>query len=239
MHPITECIVLAGGKGTRLQSVVQDKPKCLAEIAGKPFLHYLLQYLQMQEIERVVFSLGYLHEQVQAWVSNNISLYNLHHEFAVEADALGTGGAVKFALSYCDTDNVLIVNGDTMFDVDVHALGEFHHQSQADLTIALKPMFNFDRYGTVQIDELYEITEFTEKQAQQEGLINGGVYCITRAALLTLELPQKFGFEQDYLMKAKFHGHKLCGLVQDSYFIDIGIPEDFEKANAEFPQLFA
>ncbi|MFM2388095.1 MAG: hypothetical protein RL660_2852 [Bacteroidota bacterium] len=234
MSKVTECIILAGGKGTRLATVIADKPKCLADIAGLPFLHYLLRYLEAQGITRIVYSLGHLSEQVVAWVTEHSQIES---EFVVEKEPLGTGGAIVYALQHCVTDSVLVVNGDTMFSIDVQAMAEFHSAKACAMSMALKPLSNFDRYGTVKIDATKQITEFAEKQACESGLINGGVYIINRNALLAINFPQKFGFEQDYMVNAAEFNHQLYGYESDAYFIDIGIPEDYEIANTELPQL--
>lgn len=223
-----ECIVLAGGLGTRLRSVVADKPKCMAPLGEHPFLYYLLQYLHKQGIHHAVLSLGYLSEQVISWC-NSMEL-PLRVSFTVEPEPLGTGGGIIHALPALKGNEVFIVNGDTYFDVDLKAFNNFHQAHQSPLSLALKPMKQFDRYGSIQLDEEEQrITAFQEKQYCEEGLINGGIYRTSAGFLKSLALPEKFSFETAVLEPGVRAG-KLYGYISDTYFIDIGIPEDYEAA---------
>lgn len=232
-----DCIILAGGLGTRLRDVVVDKPKCLADINGKPFLHYLGQYLARFHFCKVVFAIGYKGDMVQDYVMNNRDAFPFAFDFAIEEEPLGTGGAILNALPYCDTDDFFVLNGDTFFDVDIDSMSYYQESRMADCTLALKPMSNADRYGLVQVDKESHITGFAEKTPGASGLINGGVYCIYRHSFLNIPFPKKFSFEKDYLEKM-ITERDMFGLVQDRYFIDIGIPSDYEKAQTEIPALF-
>lgn len=222
-----ECIVLAGGLGTRLRSVVADKPKCMAPLGEHPFLYYLLQYLHKQGINHVVLSLGYLSEQVINWC-NSITL-PLRVSFTVETEPLGTGGGIINALSAVKGNEIFIVNGDTYFDVDLASFNNFHQAHQSPLSLALKPMKQFDRYGSIQLDEHQQITRFHEKKYCEEGVINGGIYRTSAGFLQSLALPEKFSFEKEVLEPGAQAG-KLYGFISDTYFIDIGIPDDYEAA---------
>jgi D-glycero-alpha-D-manno-heptose 1-phosphate guanylyltransferase len=229
-----EVIILAGGLGTRLKSAVPTLPKCMAPIHGKPFLHYVMSYLQTQKIDRYVFALGYKSQSIEDWVLEHFSQLNI--AFSVEETPLGTGGAVQAALQYCNQDHVWVVNGDTLFTADLKAQREFHLQSNAFCTLALKSMQDFDRYGVVNQDAKGRILSFEEKKAYDQGLINGGVYLLDKNGYFRLHLPESHSFEKDYLEKV-VHGGKLFGMAHDAYFIDIGIPSDYEKAQHELPQL--
>lgn len=226
-----ECIILAGGFGTRLQSVVQDVPKCMAKIAGKPFLSYLLEYLSTQKFEHVILALGYKSEIVIDWLKEQKFQFEL--SYIIEDEPLGTGGAIKFAFEKVSSDKALVINGDTFYDIDSAQLYTFQQINDADIVIALKPMINFDRYGSVQINEQSRIVKFNEKQFCKEGLINGGIYLIKKAIFNKFDLPQKFSFEKD-ILESKINDITIYGDVQDTYFIDIGIPSDYEKANNDF-----
>lgn len=225
-----EVIILAGGLGTRLRSVVSDIPKCMAPVAGKPFLHYVIAHLQKQGVDKFIFALGYKHEMIEDWLKKEHPL--LFTQIAIEEEPLGTGGAIKLACSLATEKNVLVVNGDTLFSFDAKILKKFHKQNNADCTLSLKPMQNFNRYGVVELNEDGSIASFKEKQHYQGGLINAGVYALNVSKFLAEDLPQKFSFENDYL-EQYFNKRKMYGLVQDSYFIDIGIPEDYERAQEE------
>src|SRR5258706_6567248 len=141
-----ELIILAGGLGTRLRSVVSDLPKCMAPVNGKPFLSYVIDYFQQQGIEKFIYTLGYKHEIIIDYLSQ----FTAHHpslifQYSIEEEPLGTGGAIKQAFSYVTEKNVLVANGDTLFKVNTTTLVSFHSLNAADCTLALKPMKNFNR----------------------------------------------------------------------------------------------
>ena len=227
---IQEAIILAGGLGTRLRSAVPDLPKCMAPVSGKPFLSFVIDYLRMQGIQRIIFSLGYKSESIIDYL--NEAYPTLDYAYVVEDQPLGTGGAIHLALQQAKTDQVLVTNGDTLFKIKLDEMATFHQQQDADCTLALKPMQEFERYGVVAINDNGQITSFKEKQYYQQGFINGGVYLLNKKRFLQLSFPTVFSFEKDYLEKYT-DILKLCGSVQNGYFIDIGIPEDFEKAQSE------
>ncbi len=228
---IRECIVLAGGLGTRLRSVVADKPKCMAPVNDKPFLYYLLQYLIKQGITHVVLSLGYKSEQVIEWCQQ--AGLPIAFSYAIEAEPLGTGGAILNAVSHLKGNECFIVNGDTFFDVSLPAFHNFHQQVQSKLSLALKPMREFERYGSVQLDQDARITAFLEKKYCDEGLINGGVYLTSKQYLESLQLPTQFSFEKEVLEPEVKNG-QLYGFISETYFIDIGIPADYEQVQTDF-----
>ena len=229
-----EAIILAGGLGTRLRSVVSQLPKCMAPVAGKPFLHYVIKHLQTQGVEKFIFSIGYLSEAIENFLAKDYSF--LDYQLSVEEEPLGTGGAIYLACKKASTENVLAFNGDTLFTADINSLLNFHKKNNAECSLALKPMQQFDRYGVVQLDENNCISSFKEKKYYNSGLINGGAYVINKDKFLSRSFPEKFSFEKDYL-EALVNEKKFYGLEQDSYFIDIGIPEDFERAQKELAEL--
>ncbi len=226
---ISEAIILAGGLGTRLRSVVQDTPKCLAPVNGRPFLHYLITHLRRQGIEHLIFSLGYLGNQVEAYLA---SVPALSYTVVTEPEPLGTGGAIRLACTRAQETDLLVCNGDTLFQGDIRQLADFHRRHQAACTLALKPLQHFDRYGVVVTDAEGRVVSFREKQYYEQGLINAGVYVLNRPGLLSKPFPERFSFEKDYLEKEVAQG-RIFGLQQDAYFIDIGIPEDFNRAQEE------
>lgn len=227
---ITEVIILSGGLGTRLRKRVPDLPKTLAPVAGKPFINFIVENLKNQGIQKFYFSLGYMHKTIVESVTSNFP--EIDTEYIIEEEPLGTGGAIKNTLQYCKTDHVLVVNGDTMFQVNTFNLLKTHLDSKALCTLALKPMTHYNRYGTVVLSN-HQITAFKEKQYTEKGLINGGVYLINRNKFLSLPNEHKFSFETNFL-EARVQEGSLSGYVEDGYFIDIGIPEDYEKANIDF-----
>lgn len=228
-----DIIILAGGKGTRLQSVVNDVPKPMAPIASKPFLWYLLHFLKRGGAKRIILAVGYKKEIIRDFFGNEF--LGMALVYAIEDEPLGTGGAIAKALSYCETENVLVYNGDTFFDAAPQLLLDFHLEQKAALSIYLKPIENPDRYGTVTLTDKI-ISEFKEKQAGlTRGLINAGVYCINRNEL-NMPTSAVFSFEKDVLEPYATQ-KALYGLINDAYFIDIGIPEDYKKANDTFGEM--
>ena len=233
-----EVVILAGGLGTRLRSEVKDVPKCMAPVAGKPFLWYLLKDLnEYKEVTRVILSVGFLREFIFKWIEGVRREFSFAIEYAIEEKPLGTGGGIKLALNQTVTNNVIVLNGDTYFAVNLNELMTVHLQNPSAVTLALKPMSNFDRYGRVIIDESDKrIVEFKEKEHCKEGLVNGGVYVINKLEPIFEGLPEKFSFETTVL-ETQCRLGKLFGVVQNGYFIDIGIPSDYHRAEIELKDL--
>lgn len=227
---IKEAIILAGGFGTRLRDALPDLPKCMAPVNGRPFLFYIINYLRSQGIEKFIFSLGYKHEVIEAYLNDDF--ITLDYQCLIEREPLGTGGAILACCYKTSEQTVLVVNGDTIFKVDVERAFADHVKHESDCTLLLKTMENFDRYGVVELNDDNSIASFKEKQFYKSGLINGGVYILNTERFLAEELPGKFSFEKDYLEKY-FNTRKIYGTVQDEYFIDIGIPEDYFRAQQE------
>jgi len=225
-----EAIILAGGLGTRLRDTVPDLPKCMAPVAGRPFLFYVINQLRSQGIERFIFSLGFRSDSILSYLETEFN--TLDYTCCVEDQPLGTGGAIQVAAKLCNTDTVGIANGDTLYRADLVKAWELHKELNAECSLLLKPMKAFDRYGVVEIDPQNTITSFREKQFYEQGNINGGLYILNLPAFLSRGFPEKFSFETDYLEKY-YEGGKFAGIIDNGYFIDIGIPEDFSRAQAE------
>ena len=232
-----ECVVLAGGLGTRLRGVIGEQPKCMAPINSQPFLYYLMQYLETEGCTKLILSLGYKHEVVIEWIRQQN--YSFKIDWVIEDEPLGTGGGIKLALTAAQGEEVFILNGDTFFDVSLEEMLVYHQQlnGESEATLALKYMENFERYGTVTTDREKRITAFKEKQPMESGWINGGVYLVNRTAFLAKNFPEKFSFEKDYL-EAFITERRLFGFESGEYFIDIGVPEDYDKAQTDFKSLF-
>ena len=227
---IKEAIVLAGGLGTRLRAAVPDLPKCMAPVNGKPFLTYIIDYYSNCGIEKFIFSLGYKHELIVDWIKQQYPSINA--EYAIEKQPLGTGGAIQLAIKKARDKDLLILNGDTLFKVDMLSLASVHENNGSACTLALKPMKNFDRYGVVEINDEGLVMQFKEKKLYEHGLINGGVYLLNAGRFRQQQRPEAFSFEKDYLGRC-YSFMPMYGDVQDAYFIDIGIPEDFQKAQSD------
>ena len=225
-----EAIILAGGLGTRLRSAVPDLPKCMAPINGVPFISYLIDNLINEGVTNFIFSLGYKSELFISFLEEKLPMKN--YLIVIEDEPLGTGGAIKLACKKAKDENVIALNGDSLFKVNLKELMQFHLEKKSRCTLALKPMQNFERYGSVEIDAVQKINSFKEKQFITKGCINGGVYAIEVASFFHKSLDDKFSMEQDYLEKYSCEGN-FYGFVQEGYFIDIGIPEDFVRAQIE------
>ena len=225
-----EAIILAGGLGTRLRSAVPDLPKCMAPINGVPFISYLIDNLINEGVTKFIFSLGYKSEAFISLIEEKLPMKNF--TVVIEDEPLGTGGAIKLACKKAKEENVIALNGDSLFKVNLKELMQFHLEKKSNCTFALKPMQDFERYGSVEIDAVQKIISFKEKQFITKGCINGGVYAIEVASFLQKSLEDKFSMEQDYLEKYSGEGN-FYGFIQEGYFIDIGIPEDFVRAQIE------
>ena len=226
----SEAIILAGGFGTRLRDTINDIPKSLAPVNDRPFLSYIIDYLRMQGVQRFIFSLGYKWGEVEAFLHSHYP--TLDYTSVIEEEPLGTGGAIHLAMQKTTAENVVVTNGDTLFKINLRELSGFHNSKAAECTIALKPMEDFDRYGAVDINAEGQIVSFKEKQYYKQGYINGGTYIINRSQFLARSFPSKFSIEKDYLEKYSTEG-KIYGLPQYEYFIDIGIPVDYNKARED------
>jgi D-glycero-alpha-D-manno-heptose 1-phosphate guanylyltransferase len=231
-HKMTEAIILAGGFGTRLQTVVNDLPKPMANVADKPFLHYVVKQLIQQGIQRIVFSVGYKSEYIVDYFTNTD--FSIEMLFQKENEPLGTGGGIKYAMQACQSNDILVLNGDTYFDIDFSTLHTIYLEKKAKAALALRFVDNAGRYGQVKLNENSIITTFEEKNlsAIKAGCINGGTYILNKNYFIE-NTEIKFSIEKDFFEK-QVDQDILAGHVYDNYFIDIGIPEDYYKANEDF-----
>ncbi len=224
-----EAIILAGGKGTRLSTVVPNLPKPLAPIAGQPFLNYLLRQLGRQEIRKVYLSVGYLWERVRETYGNRFE--NIDLVYVVESSPLGTGGAVREALGQTNGSNIFVLNGDTFSDISLSNMGELHARNGGKLTMALSHVPNASRYGGVQVENGI-VTGFLEKGISGPGYINAGCYLLSRSIFDRTILPSTFSLESDFLIP-NLDSLRPMAFFSDGYFIDIGVPEDYARAEIE------
>lgn len=230
-----EAVILAGGFGTRLSHVVSDVPKPMAPVYGRPFLCYLLDRLADAGIQRVVLATGYMHEVIEAYFGTGYQ--GLEIVYSNEDQPLFTGGAIRQAATKIQSEDFVVLNGDTLFDIDFQQLYDFHTSHNAHLSIALRRVEDTGRYGAVTCEN-DRIVAFHEKtESQGAGDINGGIYAIKRAWLLSQDLPTKFSFEKE-LMQPLAGSLHFYGLSFNDYFIDIGVPEDYFRAQQEFKTLF-
>lgn len=230
MKRVEECIVLAGGKGTRLRSVVSDVPKPLAPVAGRPFIAWLLDRLATQGIRHVILATGYLAEQVEAAVGRRWKGMSI--SFSCEYEPLGTGGAIRAACNQLNGPSCHVVNGDTYVEYSISSLESTVKELKTSIGMVLAPVDNVSRYGSVLVSSGRAVG-FSEKGRNGHGLINAGCYFLTADAINMLPDVSNFSFEQDVLLPASVNSD--IAVISDARkFIDIGIPEDFERAQSLF-----
>jgi D-glycero-alpha-D-manno-heptose 1-phosphate guanylyltransferase len=223
-----EAIILAGGMGTRLREVIADIPKPMAPVNNKPFLFYIFNWIKDYQVEKAILSVGKGAEKVMDYLHDSFN--NIPVEYAIEEKSLGTGGAVRFALQKAKGEDILILNGDTYFPIDLNKFFLFHTENKNLFSVALKPMKNFSRYGSVEVFN-NNILRFNEKKFCSDGLINGGIYLVNKDFIESRQLPEVFSLEHDILEK-EAGSHKLKCMTFDDTFIDIGIPEDYRRAES-------
>lgn len=229
-----KALVLCGGLGTRLRSVISDLPKPMAPINGKPFLDYVLGWLKSNGIENVILLTGYKGEYIEENVKKND--FGLNVECSKEAEPLGTAGAIKYASKNHELgENFLLINGDTYFDVELKSMIDFHTAKNSVATIALRVTDNTSRYGTVSVDDNYKITEFVEKNDSKDpGFMNGGIYILNKRILDIIPEGKPTSIEKDIFPKLVENG-SVYGYPDGGHFIDIGVPEDYERAQTLLP----
>ncbi len=230
-----EAIILAGGLGTRLSSRFTNIPKSVAPVGGRPFITILLDQLISAGFGRVVLSVGYLREVLVEELKDNYR--GLPLDYAIESSPLGTGGAIRRALEQAHEEAVLVLNGDTYLSADFAAMMAFHRGSGGPMTMAITQVEDTGRYGGVLIEN-ERICGFIEKGRRGPGWINAGAYVLDHTFPWPEGLPEKFSFETDVL--SPFLGRlNPAAFAYQGYFLDIGIPEDLDRAERELGNLRA
>ncbi|HEB85638.1 MAG TPA: D-glycero-D-manno-heptose 1-phosphate guanosyltransferase [Gammaproteobacteria bacterium] len=223
-------IVLAGGLGTRLARVTRDIPKPMAPVGSRPFLEYLLDDLVEQGVEQTVLAVSYRWEVIREHFG--LVYRGMELGYSVEENPLGTGGAIRQALESLTDDEVIVLNGDTRFRVGLVEMEKNHRDGGAQLTIALKWVANSGRFGRVEVSADGVVTSFLEKSTTGPGWINGGVYILNNSLFRDFPMPEKFSFELD-LVEPNIDRIQPRAFQSDAYFIDMGIPEDYQRAQRE------
>lgn len=229
-----EAIVLAGGFGTRLAHVVPDVCKPMAPVAGRPFLRFVMDNLAKAHFDHVVIADGYRREQIESYFGE--SYRGIRIDYSSEVSPLLTGGATKQALSKCASDWVFVLNGDTWLDLDFDEMAAVAESlpNSAQAVVAVKRMFDFERYGTVGVDDDGTLVAFHEKDYCKDGLINAGVYLIRRDSLD--DMPKAFSLESDWFERVVSDG-VLYAVECTGDFIDIGVPDDYALAQDMFESM--
>ncbi|EAL2420700.1 D-glycero-D-manno-heptose 1-phosphate guanosyltransferase [Campylobacter jejuni] len=215
-----QAIILCGGLGTRLKSVIKDIPKPMAPINDKPFLEFIFEYLKKQGIKEIILAVSYKYEVIKEYFKDEF--LGIKIKYSIEKEPLGTGGAIKEALKFVKNE-AYVLNGDTFFDIDLSKL----KLNESKICIALKQMNDFDRYGMINIDKHGLVISFEEKVFKKQGLINGGIYLLTKDIFNDFALQKKFSFEE--FLQENYNNLKARAEIFDDYFIDIGVPEDYSR----------
>ena len=238
-----QCIILAGGLGTRLRQVVNDQPKALAEIGRKPFLYYQISFLARYGIKEIVLCTGHLGHMIRDYIQKERNgcedlFKNMDIKFSDEGDLLlGTGGALKRAKHLLD-DRFFLLNGDTLFLSDLNEIVKNHFGAFSDITIGLTEVNDSKRYGTVNLQDqkrkLSRILSFSEKeetntQIEKLSVISAGLYLIEKMSIDWQALPEKFSLEKDLLPVMVAEKRAFGYLDSRAYFIDMGTPEGYNR----------
>lgn len=226
---IRKAIILAGGRGERLQSTVPHLPKPMAPVGGRPFLEYVLDRLVDAGVSNVVLSVGYRAETIQDHFGSSYRTVTLR--YSIEEISLGTGGAIVHALKGEDLSPVLVLNGDTLVEVDYGAVAVWSDTVVSSVGMVLCQVPNVSRYGSVILSE-DRVVEFKEKGKDGPGLINAGIYVIRPPIFSFYKVKESFSFETDFLQRYCFELQPRAFVI-NSYFIDIGTPEDYDRAQRE------
>jgi D-glycero-alpha-D-manno-heptose 1-phosphate guanylyltransferase len=222
--------VLAGGLGTRLRTALDDRPKVLAPVGGRPFLAYLLDALDAAGVPRIVLLIGYRGDQVRRELGNQYGGAEL--VYSNESSPLGTGGALREAMPLFDTQTLLLLNGDSYFGVDLPAFLRFHRHRRADLSLSLTRVDDAGRFGRVETDHNGRVTAFAEKQAAgRAGWINAGVYLMERRLLEIVPAGRPVSLEQE-LLPAWIDDKAVYGRRRSGAFLDVGTPESYALAES-------
>jgi D-glycero-alpha-D-manno-heptose 1-phosphate guanylyltransferase len=226
-----QVVILAGGYGTRLRSIVSDRPKCMALIEEKPFLEYQIKFLASQGLTNFIICSGYKHEHISKYFGNG-EILSANVKYSVEKEPLGTGGAIKNALHLLE-NNFIVLNGDTICNLSYDSFMNFHDEKKAHVSMVLAKIANNSRYGTIITDNADSIISFSEKvQNSSNFFINAGIYLIEKNSIDWKAFPTNFSLEKE-LFPILLHKKRFFGFKSNGYFIDIGIPEDFTRFQKE------
>jgi len=234
---MTEALILCAGKGERIKNITKDRiPKPMIRINGKPFLWYLIQQLKIFGIKDIVLHVGHKKEKIIEYFKDG-SKFNINIKYSIVDKPVGTGGGIKISLPFLKKDTFFVLNGDSIFLINLKEMYNYHQFNGAEITISLKWINNKERYGSVTVDNRNRIINFMEKLEREGGFINAGIYLINRKLLEGI--PSEFiSFEREMLPYAIKISRKVFGFIEDSYFVDIGTPEGLFNATQELPDRF-
>jgi D-glycero-alpha-D-manno-heptose 1-phosphate guanylyltransferase len=230
MSSTQEAIILAGGFGTRLREVLGDVPKPLAQVSGRPFLAWILDALQRQGLRRAILATGFKGAEIQAALGRR--WHDMTLSYSHEQEPLGTGGAIAHAARKLHGDAFFVLNGDTWLTLDYVAFDEYVRQSRARFGMALARVPDVSRYGAVCVEH-GRVARFIEKGKVGPGYVNAGVYRMQQSMLSAFPASTPFSFETEVLVPLA-SSEAIVAYEDTADFIDIGVPEDYARAQREF-----
>jgi len=222
------CLILAGGLGTRLRPVLDDLPKPMAAVAGKPFLEYLIRWLRQAGMQRVILCTGYKSEKIQHYFKSGEAL-DVQIAYSVEREPKGTWGAIRQACQFVTDRNFLVLNGDSWLQIDLGRLVDCHVRRGGVATIAAVEVTDASRFGILDVDSSGRITAFQEKRGPGNALVNGGIYVFSRDAFSIVPAAAS-SLEKEAFPMLLPHG--VFAMPVQGYFVDIGLPEEYKKLEA-------
>ncbi len=222
-----DVVILCGGEGKRLRSIINDRPKSLAPVGNKVFLDIILDNLISFGFKRIILSVGHLKEKI-------INYYNQYKAcqilFSEEKKPLGTGGAIKKTKPFIKSDHFLAMNGDSYIPLDFVKFYDNHLKNQPLVSVALVKIEDIRDYGSVNLDNDGKIVNFNEKiLIKKTGLINAGVYLMKKDIFFHMPEEESFSLEYDFFPKI-LNSHSCHGFISEGELIDIGTPERYDKA---------
>ncbi|MBI4620207.1 MAG: nucleotidyltransferase family protein [Desulfobacterales bacterium] len=223
-------VILSGGRGSRLHAIVSDRSKVMAVVRGRPFITYIMDQLIEAGFKQVILCVGYLADTMIETLGYEYR--NLSIQYSQEAHALGTGGAVKYAMPLIETRGILVMNGDSFIDIDLNDFLSWHLEKKFDVSIVLSEVSDVSRYGAVTINNNQAITDFEEKSAKNRpGWVNAGIYLFLRKLIEESIQPDVFYSLEKDLMPVLLKKIPIGGYCCKSKLIDIGTPESYKAAN--------
>jgi len=226
-----QAVILAGGLGTRLRPLVDDRNKTMAPVAGRPFLEYLLMRLRRYGVADVVLCVGHGAELIRGYFGTGDG-WQMRLRYSREEELRGTGGAIKMAQELIDGESFLVMNGDSVFAVDLYRLADYHRRRNALVTVGLAQVADTRRFGTVETDQTGRVVGFVEKgQGSPSGLINGGIYVFDRGVLDLI--PEGRAVSLEHEIFPTLVGREFYGLAFGADFVDMGVPEDYLRLAAD------
>jgi len=226
-----DCIILCGGLGRRLRSVVGDVPKVMAQVDGRPFLDLIIDNLKSQGVERIVLCTGYKADLIEDYYREHD--FGITVDFSREEEPLGTGGALKNAHEIISSNPFFVLNGDSFLSVDLQAFLDFHTKKDSAASLMVSEVSASKDFGSLKMDETDQITDFCEKiEGSAQQWVNAGIYCFDQAIFSYMPEGEKFSLENDLF--PKLAGNKFYGYRVDKKFFDIGTPERYESVKQDF-----